>query len=42
MPSLPSRRWSMADCYVQGSFAFICTHAEMALIEEAFQASYDL
>jgi len=32
----------MADCYVQGSFAFICTHAEMALIEEAFQASYDL
>lgn len=32
----------MADCYVQGSFAFTCTDAEMALIEEAFQASYDL
>jgi len=32
----------MADCYVQGSFAFTCSHAEMALIEEAFQASYDL
>lgn len=32
----------MADSYVQGSFAFTCTHAEMALIEEAFQASYDL
>ncbi|MCH2220327.1 MAG: hypothetical protein MK097_08415 [Dechloromonas sp.] len=32
----------MADSYVQGSFAFTCTNAEMALIEEAFQASYDL
>lgn len=32
----------MADCYTQGSFAFTCSHAEMALIEEAFQASYDL
>ncbi|QUT07574.1 hypothetical protein KFK14_09340 [Sphingobium phenoxybenzoativorans] len=32
----------MADSYVQGSFAFTCTHEEMALIEEAFQASYDL
>lgn len=31
----------MADSYVQGSFAFTCTHAELALIEEAFQASYD-
>lgn len=31
----------MADCYTQGSFAFTCSHAEMALIEEAFQASYD-
>ena len=32
----------MADNYVQGSFAFTCSHAEMALVEEAFQASYDL
>ncbi|AZI37674.1 hypothetical protein NT2_06_02250 [Caenibius tardaugens NBRC 16725] len=32
----------MADSYTQGSFAFTCSHAEMALIEEAFQASYDL
>lgn len=32
----------MADYYTQGSFAFTCSHAEMALIEEAFQASYDL
>jgi len=32
----------MADSYVQGSFAFTCSNAEMALIEEAFQASYDL
>lgn len=32
----------MADSYVQGSFAFTCSHTEMALIEEAFQASYDL
>lgn len=32
----------MADSYVQGSFAFSCSHAEMALIEESFQASFDL
>lgn len=32
----------MADTYVQGSFVFTCSNAEMALIEEAFQASYDL
>jgi hypothetical protein len=32
----------MADYYVQGSFAFTCSHAEMALVEEAFQLSYDL
>jgi len=32
----------MADSYVHGSFAFTCTHAELALIEEAFQASCDL
>lgn len=32
----------MADSYVQGSFAFTCNNLEMALIEEAFQASYDL
>jgi len=32
----------MADSYVQGSFAFTCTHAELALIEEAFQASFEL
>lgn len=32
----------MADSYVQGSFAFTCSNAEMALIEEAFQASCDL
>ena len=30
----------MADSYVQGSFTFSCTHAELALIEEAFEASY--
>ncbi|WP_240339341.1 hypothetical protein [Novosphingobium sp. BW1] len=30
----------MADSYVQGSFSFNCTHAELALIEEAFEASY--
>ena len=30
----------MADSYVQGSFAVSCTHAELALIEEAFEASY--
>ena len=30
----------MADAYVQGSFSFSCTHAELALIEEAFEASY--
>lgn len=32
----------MADTYVQGSFAFTCSNAEMALIEEGFQASADL
>lgn len=32
----------MADTYVQGCFAFSCSPAEMALLEEAFQASYDL
>ncbi len=32
----------MADTYVQGCFAFACSPAEMALLEEAFQASYDL
>ncbi len=32
----------MAETYFQGSFAFTCTNAEMALIEEAFQASCDL
>lgn len=32
----------MADHYIQGSFAFTCSHAEMALIEEALLASYDL
>jgi hypothetical protein len=32
----------MADYYTQGSFAFTCSHAEMVLIEETFQASYDL
>jgi hypothetical protein len=32
----------VADCYVQGSFAINCSNMEMALIEEAFQASYDL
>lgn len=32
----------MADSYVQGSFAFTCSHAEMALLEEAYQASCDL
>lgn len=32
----------MADYHTQGSFAFTCNHAEMALIEEAFQASCDL
>jgi hypothetical protein len=30
----------MADAYVQGSFSFSCTYAELALIEEAFEASY--
>ena len=30
----------MADSYVQGSIAFSCTHAELALIEEVFEASY--
>lgn len=32
----------MADTYVQGCFAFSCSPAEMALLEEAFQASYGL
>lgn len=32
----------MANIYLQGCFTFACTNAEMALIEEAFQASYDL
>lgn len=30
----------MADCFVQGSFAITCTHCEMALLGEAFEASY--
>lgn len=32
----------MADYGIQGSFAFTCTNAEMALLEEVFQASDDL
>ncbi len=32
----------MADMFVQASFAFQCNSAEMALLEEGFQASYDL
>ncbi|PZU06053.1 hypothetical protein [Sphingomonas sp.] len=32
----------MADSYVQGSFAFICSIDEAALIEEAWQLSADL
>jgi len=32
----------MADMFVQASFAFQCSSAEMALLEEGFQASYDL
>lgn len=32
----------MADTYVQGCFAFSCSPAEMALLEEAFQESYGL
>lgn len=32
----------MADIYTQGSFAFTCSNAEMALLEEAFQASCDI
>ncbi|WP_454883019.1 hypothetical protein [Sphingomonas oryzagri] len=32
----------MADTYVQGSFAFTCTAAESALIEEAWQHASDL
>ncbi len=32
----------MADTWIQGSFAFTCSNAEMALIEEAFQAAADL
>jgi hypothetical protein len=31
----------MADARIQGSFAFRCTRAELALIEEAFEASYE-
>lgn len=31
----------MADSFIQGSITFACTHAEMALLEEAFQATYD-
>ncbi|MGE4306678.1 MAG: hypothetical protein AB7E24_21920 [Novosphingobium sp.] len=30
----------MADTYIQGSFSFSCSYAELALIEEAFEASY--
>lgn len=32
----------MVDVWVQSCFAFSCSPAEMALLEEAFQASYDL
>lgn len=32
----------MADSFIEASFAFTCTHSEMALLEEAFQASHDL
>ncbi|MDB5580817.1 MAG: hypothetical protein JWR80_5993 [Bradyrhizobium sp.] len=32
----------MADIYLQACFSFTCTPAEMVLLEEAFQASYDL
>jgi hypothetical protein len=32
----------MADTWIQGSFVFRCTDLELALIEEAFEASYQL
>src|SRR5690242_10640419 len=32
----------MVDVWVQSCFAFSCSPAEMALLEEVFQASYDL
>ncbi|MDF0487780.1 hypothetical protein PX554_06530 [Sphingomonas sp. H39-1-10] len=32
----------MHETYLAGSFAFACTNAEMALLEEAFQAASDL
>ena len=32
----------MADTYVSGCFTFCCTNAEMALLEEAFNAAEDL
>ena len=33
---------TMADTYVSGCFTFCCTNAEMALLEEAFNAADDL
>jgi|TARA_Y100000815_G_scaffold30282_5_gene25303 hypothetical protein len=33
---------AMADTYVSGCFTFCCTNAEMALLEEAFNAAEDL
>lgn len=35
-------QYAMADCYIQGSFAFTCTIAEAALIEESWQHASDL
>ena len=32
----------MADTFIQASFAFACSHAEMALLEEAFLAAANL
>lgn len=32
----------MADLFIQACFAFFCTNAEMALLEEGFQAASDL
>lgn len=32
----------MADTWIQGSFVFRCTDLELALVEEAFEASYQL
>ncbi|MFC3443862.1 hypothetical protein ACFOKF_22185 [Sphingobium rhizovicinum] len=32
----------MAECFIQGSFAFTCTIAEAALIEESWQHASDL